>query len=237
MSPVSCPVPAAFRGDAQLDGCGGGRGDGGRHRCRRRRAARRDWRGRDGGAIRGLLEERSRAGAAPARGQRLYEVETVGSWALAPGRFRKAVVADRDLLVASTRAFQADRRGADDPHAWSTRVCPPGSSGCGRMGGRFAAPRSVPTAGVGGFRWCARPGIAPARLRQACVGEVRRGTVLRATGPCCTPTPPTLSPRVLSRPGLSCGCGGAALRLRRTPSTDSVRLAGSARRPRRHPSC
>src|SRR5262249_46336377 len=39
----------------------------------------------------GCWTERSRTGALPARGQRLYEVNTVGSWAPVAGRFRKAI--------------------------------------------------------------------------------------------------------------------------------------------------
>jgi uncharacterized protein len=135
----------------------------------------------------GCWTERSRAGAAPARGQRVYEVETVGSWALVPGRFRKAVAADRDLLVAWTRAFHAEiGEQPDDPARVVGERLPAGFFWLwDDDGGPVSlACRSAPVAGVVRIQMVyTPPGSRRRGYGRACVGEI--STRIRAEGNRC----------------------------------------------------
>jgi len=134
----------------------------------------------------GCWTERSRTGAAPARGQRLYEVETVGSWAHVAGRFRKAIAADRDLLVGWTRAFQAEiGEAADDPARVVDERLPAGFFWLWDDGGPVSlACRSAPVAGVVRIQMVYTPPRSRRRgYGRACVGDI--STRIRAEGNRC----------------------------------------------------
>jgi predicted GNAT family acetyltransferase len=127
-----------------------------------------------------------RTGAAPARGQRIYEVETVGSWAPAPGRFRQAIAADRDLLATWTRAFQVEiGEAADDPARVVDERLPAGLFWLWEDGGPMSlACRSVPRAGVVRIQMVYTPPRSRRRgYGRACVGEVSKR--VRAEGNRC----------------------------------------------------
>jgi GNAT superfamily N-acetyltransferase len=134
----------------------------------------------------GCWTERARTGAAPARGQRIYEVDVVATGTPAPGRFRKAVAADRDLLVTWTGAFQAEiGEAADDPARAVDERLPAGSFWLWDDGGPVSlACRSAPVFGVVRIQMVFTP--PPSRLHgygRACVGEV--STRIRAEGNRC----------------------------------------------------
>jgi len=134
----------------------------------------------------GCWTERSRTGATPARGQRIYEVDTVGSWPPVPGRFRKAVAGDRDLLVTWTRAFQDEiREPADDPARVVDERLPAGFFWLWDDGGPVSlACRSAPVAGVVRIQMVYTPPGARRRgYGRACVGEI--SARIRAQGNRC----------------------------------------------------
>ena len=131
----------------------------------------------------GCWTERSRTGATPARGQRIYEVATVGSWQPVPGRFRGAVVGDRDLLVTWTRAFQDEiREPADDPARVVDERLPAGFFWLWDDAGPVSlACRSVPVAGVARIQMVyTPPGSRRRGYARACTGEI--STQIRAEG-------------------------------------------------------
>jgi predicted GNAT family acetyltransferase len=72
----------------------------------------------------GQWAERTRSGAHPHQGQRLYEVERVIAPRAAAGDIRSATGDDRDLLVVWLRAFQAETGdpGPDAPEYVDRRV-------------------------------------------------------------------------------------------------------------------
>ena len=134
----------------------------------------------------GRWTERSRTGAIPARGQRIYEVDAVGSWAPVPGRFRGAVGGDRDLLVTWTRAFQDEiREPADDPARAVDERLPAGFFWLWDDGGPVSLVcRSAPVAGVVRIQMVYTPQRSRRRgYGRACVGEV--STRIRAEGNRC----------------------------------------------------
>ena len=131
----------------------------------------------------GCWTERSRTGATPARGQRIYEVETVGSWAPGPGRFRRAIAADRDLLITWTRAFQVEiGEPADDPVRMVDERLPAGFFWLWEDGGPMSlACRSAPVAGVVRIQMVyTPPGSRRRGYARACTGEI--STQIRAEG-------------------------------------------------------
>jgi uncharacterized protein len=134
----------------------------------------------------GCWTERSRTGAAPARGQRIYEVDAVAARAPAPGRLRKAVAADRDLLVTWTRAFQAEiGEAADDPARAVDERLPAGFFWLWDDGGPVSlACRSAPVVGVVRIQMVyTSPRSRRRGYGRACVGEVSKR--IRAEGNRC----------------------------------------------------
>jgi len=134
----------------------------------------------------GCWTERSRTGATPAGGQRIYEVDTVSSWAPVPGQFRGAVAGDRDLLVTWTRAFQDEiREPADDPARIVDERLPAGFFWLWDDDGPASlACRSAPVAGVVRIQMVyTPPGSRRRGYGRACVAEV--STRIRAEGNRC----------------------------------------------------